>query len=33
MLQNMFDKILTGSATIDEATAEASAQITELLNS
>ena len=33
VLQNMFDKILTGSATIDEATAAASAQITELLNS
>lgn len=33
VLQNMFDSILTGSATIDEATAAASAQITELLNS
>ena len=33
VLQNMFDKILTGSATIDEATAEANAQVTELLNS
>ena len=33
VLQNMFDEILTGSTSIDDATAEASAKITELLNS
>lgn len=33
VLQNMFDQILTGAATIDDATAAASQQITELLNS
>ncbi len=33
VLQNMFDEILTDAKTIDEATADASTQITELLNS
>ncbi len=33
VLQNMFDEILTGAKTIDEASQEASAKITELLNS
>jgi N,N'-diacetylchitobiose transport system substrate-binding protein len=32
VLQNMFDGILTGSKSIDDATAEASAEITKLLN-
>jgi N,N'-diacetylchitobiose transport system substrate-binding protein len=33
VLQNMFDEILTGSKSIDDASKEASDQITELLNS
>lgn len=33
VLQNMFDEILTGQKSIDDATAAASAKITELLNS
>lgn len=32
VLQNMFDAVLTGSSSIDDATAEASSRITELLN-
>ena len=33
VLQNMFDDILSGAASIDDATADASSKITELLNS
>ncbi|MTD13313.1 extracellular solute-binding protein [Nakamurella sp. YIM 132087] len=33
ILQNMFDEILTGSSSIDDATAKASQEITEILNS
>jgi N,N'-diacetylchitobiose transport system substrate-binding protein len=33
VLQNMFDDILSGAATVDDATADASSKITELLNS
>jgi len=33
VLQNMFDDILSGSATVDDATKDASGKITDLLNS